>query len=275
MTWKTLLVHLELGRPNAGLLQIAGDLCERFDAAAIGIAACPPTPMSYGDVYVPGDVFACDRNEIAAEIGSAEAEFRSALTARSRILEWRAAEVFADVAEYVSRQARCADLIVTGVAHGDRFDSSRALGTGSLIMQAGRPVLLVPGEARAPKLERVMLAWKDTREARRAASDALPLMRRAADVMVVEIADAGQMDDARRHLDDLVAWLKRHAIDARAIALPSVGDDAGALRNIADRENCDVVVAGAYGHSRMREWMLGGVTRDLLSSPTRCALITH
>ena len=83
------------------------------------------------------------------------------------------------------------------------------------------------------------------------------------------------MDAARRHLDDVVAWLMQHDVAARAFPMASSGDDTADLRCVADRERCDVIVAGAYGHSRMREWILGGVTRDLLMSPGRCSLVSH
>ena len=83
------------------------------------------------------------------------------------------------------------------------------------------------------------------------------------------------MDAARRHLDDVIEWLMQHDVPAKALPVTSSGDDASDLRSVADSEHCDVIVAGAYGHSRLREWILGGVTRDLLMSPRRCSLVSH
>ena len=214
------------------------------------------------------------RDEVDQHIGTAESEFRDAFRDRTVDLDWRALKDDADLAQCISRQARTADLVVAAVARGDMFDATRALTTEALVMPVGRPVLLVPPVRSPAKFERVLIAWKDSREARRAIADALPLMRHA-EVTVVEVVKQGHMDAARRHLDDVVAWLMQHGVAARALPVVSSGDDAADLRRIADSEHCDVIVAGAYGHSRMREWILGGVTRDLLMSPGRCCLVSH
>jgi len=275
MGYKSLLVHLDLGRSNDNLLQFAVDLAGRFDARVIGITACAPPFMAYADVGVDGETFELERHQIEDEIGSAEAEFRAAFRDRKASVQWRSAEDDGDLARYVSRQARNADLLVTAVAQGDMVDKSRALHTGALVMQVGRPVLLVPLAVKTARLDRVLVGWKDTRETRRAIADALPLMRRA-EVTVVEVAAAGAgMEAARRHLDDVVAWLMQHGVAAKSTPVASTGSDAADLQAAAERERCDILVAGAYGHSRVREWMLGGVTQDLLMSPQRCCLVSH
>ena len=274
MSYKSLLVHLGLGRSNTNLLSFAGELAERFDARVIGITASAPPIVAFADVGASGGVFVMEREQIEDQIGSAESEFRTAFRDRKAHIEWRAAEDDADVVRYISRQARNADLMVTAVAQGDLFDETRAIHTGALVMQIGRPVLLVPLAARTAKLEPVLMGWKDTRETRRAVADALPLMQ-LAEVTVVEVATEKNMEAARRHLDDVVSWLMQHGVAAKSYPVTSTGDDAGDLHATADRERCDVIVAGAYGHSRVREWMLGGVTKDLLMSPHGCSLVSH
>jgi nucleotide-binding universal stress UspA family protein len=274
MGYKSLLVHLDLGRSNANLLLFAGELADRFDARVIGITACAPPVLAYADVGVDGATFELERNQIEDEIGSAESEFRAAFRDRKTHVEWLAAADDADLVRYVSRQARNADLLITEVAQGGIFDGTRAMHTGALVMQIGRPVLLLPLAARTAKFDRLLVGWKDTRETRRAVADALPLMR-GAEVIVVEVAAEGHMEAARRHLDDVVAWLMQHGVAAKSCPVASTGDDAADLHAAADRERCDVIVAGAYGHSRVREWMLGGVTKDLLMSPRRCSLVSH
>ncbi len=274
MGYKSLMVHLELGRSNENLLQFAGELSDRFAARVIGIAACAPPVMIYGDVGVAGEAWVSERDQIQDQIADAQTQFRAAFRDRNADLEWRSAKDYVDLVQYVAHQARSADLVLTGVAQGDLLDATRAINTGALVMQVGRPVLLVPHAARAPKLDRVLLGWKDTRETRRAVADALPLMHHA-EVTVVEVARPGHMEGARRHLDDLVAWFLQHGIAAKSFPVESSGDDAADLHAAADRERCDVIVAGAYGHSRLREWILGGVTRDLLLSPRRCSLVSH
>ncbi len=274
MEYRSLLVHLELGRSNKHLLQVAGELSERFDARVVGVAACAPPVMIYGEIGLAGEAWVEERGEIERQVGEAESEFRDAFRDRTVDLDWRATKDFADLAKCISRQARTADLVVTAVAQGDMFDGTRALSTGALVMQVGRPVLLVPLSHSTTRFDRVLVGWKDTRETRRAIADALPLMRHA-EVTVVEVVNEGHMDAARRHLDDVIEWLMQHDVPAKALPVTSSGDDAADLRSVADSEHCDVIVAGAYGHSRLREWILGGVTKDLLMSPRRCSLVSH
>ncbi len=284
MTYATLMVHLELGTANTQLLQITGDLARRFKASVIGIAARQPLQMVYGDGYVSGDFYEQDEISMVKELQAAEAEFRAALHHSAPTIEWRCARPYGNLADYLVAEARSADLIVTGVAHGDLFDASRSVNTGDLIMQAGRPVLTVPialpAGAANPKLnlKRVLVAWKDTREARRAVADALPLLRKAEAVSVVEIADAADLDAAQKRVTDVAHWLKRHHIEAQGTAHASnvsTGNDAMALHALSQDAGADVIVAGAYGHSRLREWVLGGVTRDLLLSANRCSFVSH
>lgn len=277
MTYATLMVHLELGHSNAGLLQITGDLAERFHAGVIGIAACQPMQIVYGagEGYVSGDLIEQDREQTEKEIKEAEAEFRSALQTRVETLEWRSTVMFAPLSDYLAREARSADLVITGVASGALLDASRRVNTGDLVMQVGRPVLIVPAAADKLKLERVVVGWKDTRETRRVAFDALPLLKKAAHVAVVEIAAEEELAAARTRLEDVVGWLKRHGVVADSLASPSTGDDVTRLNAIVQEQGADVIVAGAYGHSRLREWVLGGVTRDLLLRADRCSLVSH
>ena len=167
------------------------------------------------------------------------------------------------------------DLVITSVATSGILDAVRTMNTGDLIMRVGRPVLIVPATAQALKLDRVVVGWKDTRETQRAIAGALPLLKLAKDVSVVEIAAEEDMAMARKHLDDVVGWLKRHGIAAKAIASLSTGNDAARLDGLAQEYDADVIVGGAYGHNRMREWALGGVTRDLLLRADRCCLLSH
>jgi nucleotide-binding universal stress UspA family protein len=265
MTYATLMVHLELGRSNAGLLKIAGDLAVRFRAGVIGIAACQPIRIGYGDAYLSGDVIEQDREEIEKEIHAAEAEFRAALQPRSIALEWRSATTFELLSDYLANEARNADLIITGVDRNDSlFDTSRHVNMGDFVMRAGRPVLIVPTGAEKIGLDRVLVGWKDTREARRAIFDAVPLLRKATQVTVIEIVDEDNSKIVREQLKDVAGWLDRHGIVAETAVSVSSGGDASLLRDVARQRGADLIVAGAYGHSRLREWVFGGVTYDLL-----------
>ena len=276
VTYKTLMVHLQLGQSNAGLLRIAGDLAARFNAGVTGIAACQPIRILYDEGYLSGDMMARDHDERETEIKEAEAEFRRTLQTRVSNLEWRSTITSGMLSDYLVREARSADLFIIGVdRNASLFDTSRHVGAGDLVMQSGRPVLIVPAALDDLKPERVLVGWKDTRESRRAAFDALPLLKRATHVAVVEIAAKEDLASVRERLNDVVGWLARHGVVSASLAWPSSGDDATQLNAIAQEQAADVIVAGAYGHSRLREWALGGVTRELLLRAERCTLLSH
>jgi nucleotide-binding universal stress UspA family protein len=270
------MVHLELGHPNAGLLRVAGDLAERFNAGVIGIAMCHPMQVIYSEGYVPGNLIDQDREQRQKEIAAAETELRAALTARVGRLEYRSAMTLDPLADYLSREARGADLVITGVdQNASLFDNSRHVNIGDVVMHVGRPVLVVPTAADHLAFDRVLVGWKDSRETRRAISDALPFLRRAAHVTVVEIAAKEGLAEARARLDDVVLWLDRHGVTAEPVASLAINDDAHRLHALALEHKAGLIVAGAYGHSRVREWVLGGVTRDLLLRAGQCALVSH
>jgi len=276
VTYSTLMVHLDLGVSNEALLQTTVHLAGRFKANVIGIAACQPMLIAYGDGYMSGDVAEQARAETEKETNEVEAQFRAALHGKVAHVEWRSRISFMSLADYVAEEARAADLLITGPELAvSPFDSSRRMYIGDFVMHAGRPVLIVPPTASTLDLASVVIGWKETRETRRAVVDALPLLSQAARVTVVEIAAEENMAAARAHLADVVAWLGRHDIAADSLAAPSAGDDAVRLDTIAQEKGAGLLVAGAYGHNRLREWVLGGVTRDLLLRPGRCSLVSH
>jgi nucleotide-binding universal stress UspA family protein len=120
-----------------------------------------------------------------------------------------------------------------------------------------------------------MLAWKETPEARRAALDALPMLQRAKRVTVVEISAEEALTSARQHLQDVSRWLERHGVAAETLAVLAQHDDGDQLEQVARELRATLIVAGAYGHSRLREWAFGSVTRTLLHGKERCVLLSH
>jgi nucleotide-binding universal stress UspA family protein len=137
-------------------------------------------------------------------------------------------------------------------------------------------MLVVPPEVDRLTLGSVVVGWKDTREARRAVVDALPLLQKAKEVTVVEmIANDGDRAAASRRVADVAAWLGRHQVDASHMVPNHRGDAVEQLIRHASDIEADIIVAGAYGHTRMREWIFGGVTRDLVPKSNRCSLLSH
>jgi nucleotide-binding universal stress UspA family protein len=270
------MVHLDLNASNEGLLQITGDLAERFEANVIGVAACQPLQMVYGDGYMLTDFVEQDRLDVEAEMRGVEDRFRAALHNRAKALDWRSTITVLPCADYIAQQARAADLIIVDPNGGDStFDPSRRVDVSDLVMRVGRPLLLVGSHETMLDLENVIVAWKDTREAQRAVANALPLLKKAAHVTVVEVAEEQELEQARTHVNDVSEWLNRHGISAEPFAVIADKDTAGRIDMIAQEKGARLVVAGAYGHSRLREWMLGGVTRNLLRREGGSALVTH
>ena len=276
MTYKTLLAHLETDRPNDSVLAVTADLADRQAADVIGVAARQPVQIAYGAGYVAGAIFDLDRDEIDDELRSLETTFRRALPRARGSLEWRSARTIQSLAEYISAESQSADLIITAPDRGKGLvETSGRTSVGELVMRAGRPVLVVPDGLTGLDLNSVVIGWKNTREARRAVSDALPLLGQAARVTVVEIVPEDELAMARRGLDRVLAWLARHGIEADAQAIAKGAGDARRLEAVAQDLSAGLLVCGAYGHNRLREWIFGGVTCDLLMHPGICALISH
>jgi nucleotide-binding universal stress UspA family protein len=187
-------------------------------------------------------------------------------------VEWRS--VVGVQADVVAHEARAADLVIIGNARAG-WDPFRALDPNSFILKAGRPVLVVPAGVTALRPRRVAVAWKDVREARRAVQDALPFLREAETVVIVEASERGG-DQASSRLRDVANYLARHRIATvteRVLPVDATAADS-LLRFIAD-ENISLMAAGGYGHSRLGEWAYGGVTRALLAESPICCLFSH
>jgi nucleotide-binding universal stress UspA family protein len=274
MTYATLLVNLIAGSPNRSVLNAAHELAKLFGSRAIGIVACEPVPIMTGDGIVDGQMFVDFRTDLDRQILETQSEFRKALETDKIACEWRTNALESPPIVYVANEARCADLLIAAAVPRELFASTEHAGLGDLIMHAGRPVLMVPHAGARFPFNRVVVAWRDTREARRAIRDALPLLKAAHDVSVVEIASKEATPLAHDHIKDVTTWLERHGVKAAPLVVPATGDDAHDLEAFLEKQGADLVVAGAYGHSRLREWAFGGVTDGILRNG-RCALLSH
>jgi nucleotide-binding universal stress UspA family protein len=276
MTYTTVMVGLSIDQPNEGRLEIAGQLAERFGARVIGITAAEFSPPLY---FTSGEqaqkLLDQGRAAIKNLLAELESEFRAAMQNRVTEVEWRCAEDFPS--RYIVQQARASDILVVGEAsRGTIADPFVQVSPSDLVMQTGRPLLVVPDACSWLDLRSVLIAWKDTAEARRAVADALPMLRKATDITIVEIVEE-QADRAAAlsRLKDVAAWLSRHGVSASE-QVPEESGEAGAqLERIASEVGAGIVVAGAYGHSRLREWILGGVTRRLVNPSNRCSLLSR
>lgn len=256
MAYTTLMVYFD-GTPGAqARLRLAVDLADRFRATLIGIAGPPYLPPS-----------GLGMEDALARI---ENEFRT-VAKRIQSVEWRGQPIWSGV--LVPQEARAADLIVIGRARNS-LPLIDANDPAIIILRAGRPVLFVPDAVDSLLAQRVVIAWKDGREARRAVRDALPLLRAAKEVAIVTVnQDAAQ---SRRQCDDVGNYLHRHGVVMGVKAqLDTQGPPSAEIVRFAQDEKSDLIVAGGYGRSELGEWLFGGVTRDLLTTSPLCCLFSH
>jgi nucleotide-binding universal stress UspA family protein len=283
MGLRDILVVLDGSSRDVNALAVAVELAQRHDAHLSGL--CPkemlyPDDLAFAvngtpDLYaLPGIAYQLDAKAIdrAATI---EAGFREQLRRNGLAGDWQAPMGPVDL--LVASRAGTTDLVVLAQTDPDRPLPKVA---GNLIedvmMRCGRPILVVPYAGRFSRIGRtVLVGWNGSREAARAVHDALPLIEPAASVTVLQVERVGA-SVANLPTADIAAHLARHGVIVHAARTVADGiSDADALLSYACDEGADLLVVGGYGHSRLRELVLGGVTRSLLRDMTLPVLISH
>jgi nucleotide-binding universal stress UspA family protein len=279
MSYKTLLVHLDNSRSCAKRIDVALDLAERFDAHLVGLfVMADPVVPTFVMAQMPSSTLESQRAAMRERADQALADFEERARRGGRSVESRRALAYAeDVPETIALHARYSDLVIMG-QHDADDPGTMAEGTlEQALLGAGRPVLVVPYIGAKSFGRTVLLAWDASREAARAATDALPLLRQADKVIVLTVnpkksrAAHGEQPGA-----DIALALARHGVkaEAEAITVRDVGIDDAILSRVAD-EGVDMLVMGCYGHARLRELIMGGTTRHILQHMTVPALMTH
>jgi nucleotide-binding universal stress UspA family protein len=267
-TYAAIMVPVDGGPESDNRVKLAAGLADRFEARLIGVAAFPVSAPLYFESPADGvaSFFELEERRVSDCLDKAEKGFRRIVGTHNGI-EWRSGRVAAN--GFVSEQARAADLIVASrPRHGLQLDGG--VDAGDLVMNAGRAVLMVPPGSERLSAKRVVVGWKDTREARRAVRDSLPFLKQAEDVSVIAIGESAQGGT------DVCTYLRHHGVEACAYTRPGhIASMADELTRIAEQEGADLIVCGAYGHSRTSEWVFGGVTRDLLDHAPVCCLMAH
>jgi nucleotide-binding universal stress UspA family protein len=273
-TWRTLLVHVQPETDASPRLTAAVDLAGKLDATLFGFAAEMLQPIAASDPtgLLGGQLLTATLEVLDCNLATATAAFKRETT--SLRTEWIAVQAFPTNA--ATRLARAADLIVAGGSPLDQRDGYRWCDPAELVLQAGRPVLVVPPGGGRLEARRIVVGWKDTREARRAVADGLPILKCADEVLIVEACRPGEAEEAEVQTSAVVEYLQRHGIDARPKVVVGAPQDAAAqLQGEAAALGADLIVTGAYGHSRLGEWVFGGVTSALLDDPQRFLLLSH
>jgi nucleotide-binding universal stress UspA family protein len=261
MTLKCILVHADAGTGVESRVKLAVRLARHHKAALIGAAARLPMPIlevyAGGAAMISAGLMDVADDTAEAAFKAAEANF-NAWTADSGVeTDWRSVVDFPAAA--LAAMSAAADLVVIGPT-----DNEQPFDAGDVIMKAGRPVLVVPPGRDDLNADNVLVAWKNTAEARRAIADALPFLSEAKSVTLLHVGEDGVHKSG---VEDAEKFLGRHGVRAVAEAIePGSLTAAAEIAKAAERTGAGLIVLGAYGHSRMREWAFGGVTRDLLRS---------
>ncbi|WP_439682521.1 Universal stress protein UspA [Cupriavidus oxalaticus] len=279
MDYATILVHLDASRRVYQRLHLATQLAVQFKSTLVGLLAVgkpDPTAVRY---LVDGDRYLASYNAWRHEVGERarhalmDATDEAVITTQWLAPDWATAST-------VQAEAHLADLVILGQRDPtDEEAYAEPAFVESIVLECGRPVLVVPYAGWFPNVGKtILVAWNGSREAARAIHDALPLLRRAETIDVVSWTPSHALKGPWLSPPQYaVEWLARHGVTAQLRSYPDEdGHDIGQrlLSHAADR-NTDLIVMGGYGHSRVRELALGGVTRTLLQSMTVPVLMSH
>lgn len=281
MPYKTILVHLNDERRVGPLIDAARFLGDRDEAHVVGLYVMPV--VTYGSPTQLGlSVIEAGRKSFRDEAARIKAAFEGAMAGSALNTEWRLVESrtgYRDCASLAVEQARTADLVIASQDDPEWEFSSMLEFPERLAVESGRPTLLIPTAGRFPKFaSRVVIAWNGSREAARAVFDALPMLQHANAVQILTIKRGAQTRGDEKVIEaaEIAASLGRHGVKceiATSIAVDiDVQDDL--LSRAADF-SADLIVMGCYGHSRLREFVLGGASRAIFRTMTAPILMAH
>jgi nucleotide-binding universal stress UspA family protein len=276
MPGKDILVVIDNAASVARRLTAAAALAKRFDGRLTGLFATGlPAATSFGDLASGAqlvDAFMAAQRDEAVK---AEAAFRQELGRRQLTGDWLWRE--ADVTESVITVGRLYDLVVVGQPDPDAESPVPRMLPEDVVLALGRPMLIIPYTGEIGDFSHVLIAWNATREAARALHDAMFIIERADAVTVIEVdRSGGGVEAPDVATADVVAALKRRGI--AAAAEPTVTDGTPVADVILSRAadlTADIIVMGAYSHSRLRELLLGGTSRSIFQEMTVPVLMSH
>ncbi|MGH6900708.1 MAG: universal stress protein [Geminicoccaceae bacterium] len=279
MALKNLLVHVDDNKACAARVRAAIDLAIAHEAHLAGVyVISDPSPATFVGGYLPPETLDMLQRQLRERADAALARFTEVAKRNQISFETRTDGVLSTaMAEALATHARYADVVILGQADPADAEAPRSL-PEEVTLASGRPSLVIPYIGPAATLgQRVTVAWDASREAARVVNDALPLLERAQAVGVVTVNPSetpfghGEQPGA-----DIALHLARHGIKVDVQRIESRDVDVAniILSHIADQSS-DLLVMGAYGHSRLRELVLGGVTRTILRDMTVPVLMAH
>ncbi len=278
MGYKTILVHCDADPKVSHRLAIAVELAQRHGAHLVGVHVQEPfnMPALVDGTVMTDNLFAAHEATAKADLVTAAAAFDKALKGTHLSREWRTETGYADT--QLGVHVRYADLVVLGQNDPEASISTPPDLPEAIALATGRPALVVPHIGAPTKPGRtVMLCWNASRESARAATDALPFLRAADKVIVLSVDPKPSANGHGAEPGaDVATWLSRHGVKVtvqRDVAADS--DIGGVILSRAADHDVDMIVMGLYGHSRLREMVLGGASRTLLATMTVPVFMAH
>ena len=280
MSYKTMLAYLPDRKTADRVLDYAVPLARQNEAHLIGLHVVPRVAVMFAmpSAQLPPDILVQQEENLLADAREVEALFLDRCEKGAIEGEWRCNKLdHADLEADVISQALCNDLLIVHQSGEREFGMGDDL-PDRVVMETGRPVLIVPRVGDFASIgRRAIVAWNGSREAARAVFDALPFLQSADSVRVLAInPQSRQGYDSIALGHEMALVLARHGVNAEAkvTSSGSLSVSSELLNQLAD-EDCDLLVMGGYGHSRLRETLFGGVSHDLLSRMTAPVLMSH
>lgn len=276
--YKTILVHVDAGQRAAARIDAASRLALTHEAHLVGSALTGLSafmlPVSMMDAGMPPMVVPVEQLRAGADLALDEFDKRARAIGVDSVERRRADD---DVGLGLSLQARYADLVVisqTPAAEAAPYVQPDY--AQYLVLHSPRPVLVLPAAYDGRDIgSHVTVAWNGSTEAAHAIASALPLLRRAANVDLLVIVGGLDTDQGEQPGADMALYLARHGVNVQVVVLRDNGDAGEQLLSFASEKGADLIVMGAFGHSRLREFVLGGVTRTAMRTSPIALLMSH
>jgi nucleotide-binding universal stress UspA family protein len=274
---KDIIVNLSVTKEGSVVGKYAVSVAAALEAHLTGVAFIydPVVPIS-GAGYIPAEVIEIQREDNETAADAAIKSFTAATDQAGISAEPLITNAsLAGASDYFARMARRFDLAIVGQAEPEISSMEQIIGETTLF-ESGRPMIMVPYIQKAPfKTDNVMICWDGSRTAARAVADAIPIIRKSGRVEIVIVAsDRGKQDEIEGA--DIGQHLARHGLKVDVHRISGGNIDVGdALLSHAADSSADFMVMGGDGHSRLREFVLGGVTRSIFGSMTLPVLLSH
>jgi nucleotide-binding universal stress UspA family protein len=276
MMLKDILVALPTGDASSSALDYAMTVARAFDAHLTGVAFVQDLTSAGAFYDGPAAIVLDDyRREAEAASEAAKVRFdeawqREGLSGESMVIN----AGVASLPELLARTARRFDLAI--LPQTDQEDGGSKDMIEAALLGSGRPILIVPYlQEGGIRFDLILVCWDGSHNAARAIADSMPFLIRAKQVEVVTVATGGRADDSLAGLY-IAHHLSRHGVIVKVSNIVAHGQDVSLrIRSHAAQQSADLIVMGGYGHSRLREFVLGGTTRDILESTVVPTLMSH